>query len=81
MPRWGRFYDRHPDVDLRLTTSLNPVDLDHGDYDLAIQVLPEGSRQSVDLGLQCHEFLGINTYPVCSPALAESIRTPEGLSA
>jgi LysR family glycine cleavage system transcriptional activator len=80
LPRWGRFYDRHPDVDLRLTTSLNPVDFDNGDYDLAIQVLPEGSRQSVSLGLQCHEFLGIDTFPVCSPALAKRIKTPDDLS-
>jgi LysR family glycine cleavage system transcriptional activator len=38
IPRWGRFYDRNPGLDVRLTTSLTPVDFERDEYDLAIQV-------------------------------------------
>ncbi|MBT4487076.1 MAG: LysR family transcriptional regulator [Rhodospirillaceae bacterium] len=77
LPRWGRFYDRHPDVDVRLTTSLNPVDFSSGDYDLAIQVLAEDAKP---VGLLHHEFLAVRTFPVCSPALAQAIKSPADLA-
>ncbi len=77
LPRWGRFYDRHPEVDVRLTTSLNPVDFNRDDYDLAIQVLAADARPA---GLRCHQFLAIDTFPVCSPRLAERIAKPEDLA-
>jgi LysR family glycine cleavage system transcriptional activator len=78
LPRWGRFYDRHPEVDVRLTTSLNPVDFSTGDYDLAIQVMAEGARPP---GLHNIPFMEINTFPVCSPGLAGAIRQPADLGA
>ncbi len=78
LPRWGRFYDRHPDVDLRLTTSLNPVDFAAGDYDLAIQVLAQDANPP---SLRHHEFMPVRTFPVCSPALAAAIEKPGDLAA
>ncbi len=71
IPRWGRFYDRHPDVDIRLTTSLNPADFASGDYDMAIQVLRENAR--LPAGLEAHKLIDVETFPVCSPAVAEQI--------
>jgi LysR family glycine cleavage system transcriptional activator len=76
LPRWGRFYDRHPEVDVRLTTSLNPVDFSTGDYDLAIQVMAEGARPP---GLHNIPFMEIITFPVCAPGLAGNIRRPADL--
>ncbi len=77
LPRWGRFYDRHPEVDVRLTTSLNPVDFGRDDYDLAIEVLVEGAQAA---GLRAEELMSVDTFPVCSPALAENIRRPDDLA-
>jgi len=77
LPRWGRFYDRHPEVDVRLTTSLNPVDFRRDDYDLAILVLADGAQAP---GLESHEFLSVDTFPVCSPALARNIHQPADLA-
>ena len=71
LPRWGRFYDRHPEVDVRLTTSLNPVDFARDDYDLSIQVLGVNDRPA---GLHCHQFLSVDTYPVCSAEVAARIK-------
>ncbi|MBT4043264.1 MAG: transcriptional regulator GcvA [Rhodospirillaceae bacterium] len=76
LPRWGRFYDRHPDVDVRLTTSLNPVDFSRDDYDLSIQVMG-GNAQTA--GLQSHQFLSVDTYPICSPDVAARINAPSDL--
>ncbi len=76
LPRWGRFYDRHPEVDVRLTTSLNPVDFTTGDYDLAIQVMADDARPA---GLENIKFMEINTFPVCNPGLAGDIRQPADL--
>ena len=42
MARWGRFHDLHPDIDLRLTTSFDPVDFSRGQYDVALAIAPRG---------------------------------------
>ena len=77
LPRWGRFYDRYPEIDVRLTTSLNPVDFNRDDYDLAIEVLAEGARPP---GVHSRELMSVDTFPVCSPALAKRIREPGDLA-
>jgi LysR family glycine cleavage system transcriptional activator len=77
IPRWGRFYDRHPEIDIRLTTSLNPVDFSRDDYDLAIQVAPEGETRD---GLILEKMAEVEVYPVCSPDLAQQLRTPADLA-
>lgn len=78
IPRWGKFYDDHPHLDLRLTTSLNPGDFESGEYHMAIQVLPEGAERP---GLRVRKLMDIDTFPVCSPALVKSIRSPADLAA
>jgi len=77
VPRWGRFYDDNPHIDLRLTTSLNPADFESGEYHMAIQVLPGGEAKP---GIRAHRLLEIDMYPVCSPALAADIAAPGDLS-
>ena len=73
IPRWGRFYDAHPDIDVQLTTSLNPVDFARDDYDLVIKV----AEIPPDGGLLIYEkLLDVTLYPVCSPALARGLASP-----
>jgi LysR family glycine cleavage system transcriptional activator len=77
IPRWGRFYDRHPGIDVRLTTSLNPVDFTRDPYDMAMLV--RGADLSPS-GLIVHDLVDVDLFPVCSPALARTIRTPRDLA-
>jgi LysR family transcriptional regulator, glycine cleavage system transcriptional activator len=84
IPRWSRFYDRRPDIDLRLTTTLNPVDFERDDYDLAIVVAVENARHrgltQNKPGLIQHKLLDVDVFPVCSPAVAADIHTPDDLA-
>jgi LysR family glycine cleavage system transcriptional activator len=77
LPRWGRFYDRFPEIDVRLTTSLNPVDFARDDYDLAIQVADVGRSRP---GLVSHRLVDVVVFPVSSPAVARELRTPGDLA-
>jgi len=77
LPRWGRFYDRYPEVDVRLTTSLTPVDFARDDYDLAIQVAREGQARP---GLVQHRLADVVVFPVCNARLARGLRTPGDLA-
>jgi LysR family glycine cleavage system transcriptional activator len=77
LPRWGRFYDRYPDIDVRLTTSLNPVDFARDDYDMAIEVAHEDQARP---GLVQHKLVDVVVFPVCSAAVARTLRTPGDLT-
>ncbi len=66
VPRWIRFYDRHPDIDVQLTTSMLPVDFDHDHVDAAIQI---GTGPETWPGLKAMRLVDIDLLPVCSPAL------------
>ncbi len=77
VPRWGRFYNRHPEIDVRLTTSLNPVDFTRDDYDLAVRV---GEIDANWGRLRAHKLIDIEVFPVCSPDLAKKIRKPKDLA-
>jgi len=76
IPRWGSLYDRHPDIDIRLTTTLNLADFGSSDYDLAIQVRENETNRE---GLRVEKLLDVDTFPVCSPTLAKLIENPEDL--
>jgi LysR family glycine cleavage system transcriptional activator len=82
IPRWSKFYDQRPDIDLRLTTTLNPADFERDDYDLAILVAAENTRSAGQRngGLNRHKLLDVNVFPVCSPALAADIHTTDDLA-
>jgi len=77
IPRWSRFHDRHPAIDVRLTTSLLPVDFGQDEYDLAIQVLAEDKAPPA--GLYAHKVVDVVTMPVCAPALAARLKRPADL--
>tara|TARA_R100000005_G_C5001467_1_gene208660 strand:+ start:3652 stop:4551 length:900 start_codon:yes stop_codon:yes gene_type:complete len=76
IPRWANLYERHPDIDVQLITSLNPADFERDDFDLSIQVLPEGVNLT---GMRVDKLLDIVTYPVCSPDMARKFTRPEDL--
>lgn len=76
IPRWGSLFNTYPELDVRLTTSLNPADFDHGEYDMAIQVMPEGQKIA---GLETVKLLDIDMFPVASPEVAAQIQTYEDL--
>lgn len=77
LPRWGRFYDRHPEIDVRLTTSLSPVDFARHDHDLAIQVVGEDRASPA---LARHKLVDVVVFPVCSAAVARRLRAPGELA-
>jgi len=77
IPRWARFYDLHPAINLRLTTSFATVDFGRDEYDLAIQVLTEG--EAAPAGLRAHKVVDVVTAPVCAPALAARLKRPADL--
>jgi LysR family glycine cleavage system transcriptional activator len=73
VPRSHRFYERHPEIDLRISTSQEHVNFARGDVDLAVR---HGDGIWPDLDAVC--LMAENVFPVCSPALADK---PGGLKA
>jgi len=79
VPRWGKFYDRHPEIDVQLTTTLQPVDFSRGDVDAAILV---GEGAETWPGLEAIKLTDVDLLPVCSPRLCDgpdALRTPADL--
>lgn len=76
IPRWADLYERHSDIDVQLITSLNPADFERDDFDLSIQVLPDGTGLT---GMRIDKLLEVVTYPVCSPEMAKKFSRPEDL--
>ena len=69
--RLGRFAERHPSVDLRVSASLHHVDFARDDVDLAIRH-GDGSWPGLHVTQLCVEAL----FPVCSPRLADDPQRP-----
>lgn len=69
LPRLAQFRDRHPEIEVRLSTSNAPVDTLSETYDVIIRGGPD-----TFYGFTCHPFLIERRLPVCSPALLQ--RTP-----
>ena len=63
VPRLGDFLDRHPDLDLRISASLQHVDLTADGIDLAIRH-GDGDWPQLHVTRLSEELL----FPVCSPA-------------
>jgi len=75
--RLHRFQAQHPDIDVRISTSDEIVDLTRGDFDLAIRY-GTGRYPGLDVELLMHN----EVFPACSPALLERgppLRTPDDL--
>lgn len=66
--RLHRFAERHPDIDLRVSSSRANANFTHDGVDAAIRSIPSAS--ALDPAL-CHEkLLDVALVPVCSPALS-----------
>ncbi len=77
IPRLERFYSAHPDIDVRISASLEVVDLDREGFDAAIR-LGRGSYP----GLEVHEIFAESVVPMCTPGLIEGphpLRHPSDL--
>ncbi len=77
IPRWSALHEAFPDLDIQLTTSLNPADFDGESFDISLQVVQEGTTRK---GFQLDKLIDVATYPVCSPELAQKIKTPADLA-
>lgn len=64
--RLGRFWERHPEIDVALESTMQVVDLLAGDADLAVR-WGKGRWE----GLEAELLLGSAVIPVCSPKLLE----------
>ncbi len=63
LPLWPELRAAHPDLEVDLHTSLNPLDLLPGRYDAVIAVSDAEPRA----GLVTHPLVPIATVPVCAP--------------
>jgi len=78
IPRLPRFYALHPDIDIRISTSLGLVDFQRDDFDAAIR-LGHGEWP----GLETIKLFDETVIPMCSPRLLEgpnALKTPDDLS-
>ncbi len=73
VPRIGRFRTAHPEIDLRISATLELADFARDDVDVAIRC----GRGDYP-GLRVDRLFGETLSPVCSPALLER---PPGLAA
>lgn len=75
MPRLGRFRRLHPEVEFRIDATDRLVDLRREEVDVGIRY-GAGSWP----GLAVRRLLSEELFPVCAPALAQSLRRPEDLA-
>lgn len=73
--RLGDFARDHPQIDLRLMTNNNRVDLAGEGLDLAIR-FGDGAWH----GIHSDPILGAPLTPLCAPAVAERLKSPEMLA-
>ena len=71
VPRLYTFEERHPDIDVRITTSLRLVDLTRDGIDAGIR-FGRGPYPDLD----ARRLFGDALAPLCSPAIAETLREP-----
>jgi len=74
VPRLGRFRQRHPDIDVRISASSELADFERDDVDIAVRY-GRGDWPGLRVELLMHETL----FVVCSPSLLQgpdAIRAP-----
>ena len=69
LPRLGGFRERHPAIEVRLTTSNAPIDGLAEDYDVVIRGGPDSFH-----GFVSHPVVSERRLPVCTPAVARRQR-------
>ncbi|NYI19863.1 LysR family transcriptional regulator of beta-lactamase [Xanthomonas arboricola] len=75
LPRLPTFHAAHPDIELRLSTHNNRVDLAGEGLDLAIR-FGDGDWQ----GQIAHALMEAPFAPVCAPSMARGLHTPADLA-
>jgi len=75
LPRLGSFETRHPEIDVRISSSLEIVDLQRDGFDGAIR-LGKGTYS----GLRSVKLFDETLTPMCSPALARRLKRPADLA-
>lgn len=74
VPRLQRFADTHPDIDVRMSSSIDVVDFQRSGFDAAIR-LGRGRYP----GLVAERLFDETLTPMCSPRLLEGLETPDDL--
>ena len=77
IPRLQKFYTLHPDIDVRISTSLGLVDFQRDDFDAAIRL---GGGEW--FGLEAIKLFDESVTPMCSPRLLEgpdALKSPDDL--
>jgi LysR family glycine cleavage system transcriptional activator len=77
LPRLDRFQTKHPDIDVRVSASMQLVDFSRDDVDMAIRY---GSGRYPELIVE--RLMTEAVYPVCSPKLMkgkDALTSPEAL--
>ena len=77
IPRLQKFYTLHPDIDVRISTSLGLVEFQRDDFDAAIRL---GSGHW--FGLEANKLFDESVTPMCSPRLLEgpdALKSPDDL--
>ncbi len=77
VPRLGRFRQRHPEIDVRVSPSIHLVDFRSDDVDVAIRY-----GRGEYPGLLSVRLMTEEIFPVCSPALLQAeqpLREPDDL--
>lgn len=69
IPQLGLFQNAHPEIDIRLATSMNLVDLRDEDFDLAIRIGQGNTQNTIN-----QKLLEINIAAVCSAEFANKHR-------
>lgn len=77
LPRVGRFYDTHPNIELEISASSGLIDFAHSDTDMAVYF---GDGQWDDV--ESHFLKRSALIPVCTPSLLkrDPIHKPEDIS-
>jgi LysR family glycine cleavage system transcriptional activator len=72
--RLGRFVEAHPEIDLRISATMEHVDFAREDVDIAVRH-GDGNWPGLDVTRLCAEHL----FAVCSPALARGLTRPSDI--
>lgn len=75
--RLGKFSERHPAIDLRVSANLNHIDFAHEDVDIAVR-----HSEGAVTGLDNTKLYAEELFPVCSPKLLHgryALHKPEDL--
>jgi len=76
LPRWSRFFDRHPEIDVQLATSLADIDFARDDaIDVAIRLGDDRELGRPSPGLVREKLLDVETTPVAAPPVFAGCRS------